>query len=137
VTSSGVPAGTFTLGSTAPDWLSLTDAGNGTATLSGTPPDGSGGDHTFTIAVDNDFGAPGVQSFTLTVVQSPSFTSADSATFKVGTAGSFAVTTSAGLPASTTLSLSGELPDGLQFTAGGGVLSGTAEAGSGGVYNLV
>src|SRR5690606_33198772 len=88
---------------------------------------------------DNGFGPVATQSFTITVVQSPSFTNGTSATFDVGTASSFAVTTSPGSPASTTLTMTGELPDGVEFTpdgSGGGVLSGTPAAGTGGNWDV-
>jgi ELWxxDGT repeat protein/autotransporter-associated beta strand protein len=53
----------------APGWLGFKDNGDGTATLSGTPPAGSAGNYGFTITADN--GGISNQTFTLTVVSAP------------------------------------------------------------------
>lgn len=68
------------------------------------------------------------------VVQPPTITSANNATFVVGTASSFPVAAS-GFPAPS-LSLTGSLPSGLSFDGSAGTISGTAAAGTGGIYNL-
>ncbi len=63
---------------TAPAWLGLTDDGDGTATLSGTPSNTDVGDHAVTLSVEDDDGAVGTQSFTITVANvndAPEFTS--------------------------------------------------------------
>jgi len=107
-----------------PGFLTLTDNGNGTATLSGTPPSNSGGNYPFTLKATNALGAP-TQGFTLTVNQAPAFTSANSTTFSVGVAGSFTVSTT-GFPTAS-LSYSGALPSGVTFVDNGngtGKLSG-------------
>jgi len=139
VTTAGFPDPTLTTSGTLPSWLTFTDRGNGTATLTGTPPVGAGGSYPFTVLADNGFSPSDSQAFTLNVDESPTITSADSATFTVGAASSFAVTTSAGFPVATTVTESGILPGGITFTAngsGGATLSGTPAAGTGGSYPI-
>ena len=67
VTTSGFPNPTLTTTGTLPAWLSFTDNGDGTATLAGTPPAGSGGQYSFTINADNGTAPSDSQAFTLTV----------------------------------------------------------------------
>jgi parallel beta-helix repeat protein len=50
-----------------PDWLTLTDNGDGTATLVGTPTDGEAGDYNVSIGVTDEGGGYTEQSFTITV----------------------------------------------------------------------
>ncbi|MGC9524240.1 MAG: ELWxxDGT repeat protein [Limnospira sp.] len=52
---------------TLPDWLTLTDNGDGTATLSGTPDNDQVGDHTVELQVEDEAGEIQTQSFTLAV----------------------------------------------------------------------
>jgi len=83
------------------------------------------------VALPMTFAAPASAS------QAPGITSADYTTFKVGIPGSFTVTT-CGDP-TPSLSESGPLPSGVSFTDNGNgtaSLSGTPEAGSGGVYKF-
>ncbi|QGN34369.1 putative Ig domain-containing protein [Microlunatus sp. Gsoil 973] len=134
--TTGVPKATLTAaGDQFPAWLTLSDNGDGTGTLSGTPPPGSAGSHQFTLKAVNGFSPAASQDFTLFVDDSPVITSADRATFTAGQAGSFAVTTTAGFPSSTALSASGPLPSGLTFHDNGNgtaTLAGTPDAGTGG-----
>ncbi|MFT5144584.1 MAG: hypothetical protein ACI84D_003220, partial [Thalassolituus oleivorans] len=63
---------------TVPSWLTLTDNGNGTATLAGTPTTAEIGDHAVSLLVTDAAGANATQSFTVTVANTndaPSFTS--------------------------------------------------------------
>ena len=139
VTTTGFPNPTLTTTGTLPAWLSFTDNGNGTATLAGTPPTGSGGTYSFTINADNGNSPSDSQAFTLTVNESPSITSADHATFQTGTAGSFTVTTQAGFPVATTVTKTGTLPSGVSFTDNGNgtaSLAGTPAAGTAGSYPI-
>ncbi|MDX6204723.1 MAG: large repetitive protein, partial [Frankiales bacterium] len=132
VTTSGFPNPTLTTAGTLPAWLSFTDNGDGTATLAGTPPAGSGGTYSFTINADNGNTPSDSQAFSLTVDESPVITSADHTTFLVGAAGNFLVTTTAGFPVATTVSETGALPSGVTFTpngSGGASLAGTPSAG--------
>jgi hypothetical protein len=50
-----------------PDWLTLTDNGDGTATLSGTPTQAELGDHTVALQVEDSDGEVDTQNFTLNV----------------------------------------------------------------------
>jgi VCBS repeat-containing protein len=50
-----------------PAWLTLTDHGNGTASLGGTPSNADVGDHAVTLQVRDTAGATDSQSFTITV----------------------------------------------------------------------
>ena len=140
ITTSGIPSATLSrTGAQFPAWLTLTDNGDGTGSLTGTPPAGSGGSYTFTLKAANGFSPSASQTFTLTVDESPTITSADHTTFAVGSAGSFAVTTTAGFPTTTTLSETGALPSGVSFTDNGdgtATLSGTPAAGTAGSYPI-
>ena len=140
ITTSGVPnAALVRTGAQFPSWLALTDNGDGTGTLTGTPPAGSGGSYTFTLKASNGFSPQASQSFTLFVDQSPVITSANHATFTVGAAGTFAVTTTAGYPTSTSLTKTGTLPSGVSFTDNGdgtATFGGTPAAGTGGSYPI-
>gem|GEM_PF-2486517 len=139
VCTTGVPTDAIVAGSGVPAWATFHDNGNGTATLSGTPPSGSGGTYPFTITASNGNGTAAMQDFTLTVDEPPTISSADHTTFTVGTPGSFAVTTSPeGYPAPPTIT-SGTLPAWLSLTDHGdgtATLAGTPPAGSGGVYDF-
>ncbi|GAB3127081.1 beta strand repeat-containing protein [Glaciibacter psychrotolerans] len=145
ITTSGTPRATLALTdgliggvtSPVPAWLSLADAGDGTGTLGGTPPVGSGGVYDLTLTASNGFGADAVQTFTLTVNEAPVVTSAAQAAFEAGVPGDFTVTTGAGFPANPTLTLAGALPTGVTFVDNGdgtATLAGTAAAKTGGSY---
>jgi hypothetical protein len=138
VTTSGVPDAVVT-STTLPPWATLTDNGDGTATLSGTPPTGSGGTYSFTITAGNGFSPQATQPFTLSVDESPTVTSADHTTFTVGTLGLFVVTTNAGFPVATGVTETGALPSGVTLVDNGdgsATLSGTPSAGTAGVYPI-
>ena len=120
-----------------PAGVSFTDAGDGTATLAGTPAAGTAGVYRLTITAANGASADATQEFTLTVGQPPAITSAAGATFRTGQAGSFTVTTS-GFPVAA-LSAQGALPAGVSFTDNGdgtATVAGTPAADAGGVYRL-
>ena len=139
VTTSGLPNAAVRATGTPPAWLTLTDHGDGTATLAGTPPVGAGGSYSIALSASNGVNPAATQAFTLDVDESPSFTSPNHATFTAGAAGTFAVTTAAGFPAATAVSESGPLPGGVTFTpnnSGGGSLAGTPAAGTGGTYPI-
>jgi hypothetical protein len=140
VTTTGEPSATLSATDAAlPVFMSFTDNGDGTGTLSGTPPAGSAGTYQLTLKADNGLNPSASQSFTLTVGDSPVITSADHTTFAVGSAGSFFVTTSAGFPTATTIGESGSLPSGVTFVDNGNgtaTLAGTPAAGTGGTYPL-
>jgi hypothetical protein len=115
--------------------VTLTDNGDGTATLAGIPT--AQGTYPLTITATNGVSPDASQSFTLTVEAAPVVTSAAGTTFITGTNGSFTVT-STGTPTAS-LSESGTLPNGVSFVDNGngtGTLSGTPAAGSGGSYPI-
>jgi large repetitive protein len=140
ITTTGVPSATLSrTGVAFPAWLTLTDNGDGTGSLTGTPPAGSGGSYQFTLKAANGFGTAASQIFTLFVDQSPVITSVDHATFTAGQANTFAVTTTAGFPTTTTLTKTGALPAGVSFTDNGdgtATIAGTPAAGTGGSYPI-
>jgi uncharacterized membrane protein YdcZ (DUF606 family) len=137
VTTTGVPTPTLALSGALPDGVTFTDNGDGTATLAGTPEDGSVGVYALTFTASNGVPPDATQPFTLTVNESPAITSSDNTTFFEGAVGTFTVTTT-GVP-TPTLALSGALPDGVTFTDNGdgtATLAGTPVSGAGGVYDL-
>jgi hypothetical protein len=130
VTTTGLPAPALSATSTPalPSGVSFTDNGDGTATLSGTLPQGSQGTYLLTIKAANSSGTAS-QSFLLTVNSGLAITSAASYTATAGSAFSFKVTTT-GTPVPT-LDRAGALPAGVTFTTNGdgtGTLSGTPTA---------
>jgi hypothetical protein len=127
VTTTGIPVPALSATSrpALPSGVSFTDNGDGTATLSGTPPQGSQGTYLLTIKAASSSGTAS-QSFLLTVNSGLAITSAAAGTATAGSAFSFKVTTT-GTPVPT-LDRSGALPTGVTFTAKGdgtGTLSGT------------
>jgi hypothetical protein len=140
ITTTGVPPATLSkTGAQFPAWLTLTDNGDGTGSLTGTPPAGAAGQYQFTLKAANGFSPSASQVFTLFVDDSPVITSANHATFTAGSAGSFAVTTTAGFPTTTAITESGPLPSGVTFTDNGdgtATLAGAPAVGSGGSYPL-
>lgn len=123
--TTGAPTPAITETGALPSGLTLTDNGNGTATISGTSATGSGGSYPITISAAN--GAVATQAFVLTNAEAPSITSAAATTFVVGTPKTYTVTTTGYPPA--TITESGALPAGLAFTAnadGTATISGTA-----------
>jgi hypothetical protein len=81
---------------TKPDWLTLTDNGDGTATLEGTPDAGDVGAHDVGLRVEDDEGAAATQTFVVTVSATndpPSFTSAPIESVDEDSAYTYSVTT--------------------------------------------
>jgi uncharacterized repeat protein (TIGR01451 family) len=79
---------------TLPAWLTLTDHGDGTATLSGTPGSADVGDHPVVLRVADSGGLSDTQSFTVTVANvndAPAFTSAPVTTATQGVTYTYAV----------------------------------------------
>lgn len=68
VETMGLPQGSFTFAGTLPEGISITDQGNGTALLSGTPVRGSAGTFKFSITAVNEVGVSPVQTFTLEIL---------------------------------------------------------------------
>jgi hypothetical protein len=114
VTAVGTPKPTITA-SGLPSWATFTPAAHGgSATVSGSPPAGSGGVYPITFGASNGVGFPVTQNATLSVLE---FTSAASATFPLNQSDSFTVTTSLSSP-SVAISLSGTLPPDVSFNVG-------------------
>jgi Putative Ig domain len=140
ITTTADPAARITLSGHLPGGVKFVDNGDGTATLSGRPGGGQGllGDYALTFTASNGIPPAATQNFTLTITRPPRITSVNNATFVVGTAKTFTITTRSTNPKST-LSFTGTLPGGVTFTPlanGTATLSGTAVAGSEGVYFL-
>jgi len=119
--------------SQVPSWLTLQDNGNGTATLSGTPPPGTNGTVTAQITTTATYALPQNSLYPISFSTAPVFTSPSMATFTVGGAAQFPVSADAG-----TISLNGTLPAGLSFSSPGNpaTISGTPAAGTGGQYTI-
>jgi hypothetical protein len=82
---------------TLPEWLQLEDAGDGTATLRGTPTDAHVGAHPVVLQVQDSAGASATQEFSITVGNAndaPSFTSTPPTTATVGISYTYAISTS-------------------------------------------
>ncbi|MGH9499080.1 MAG: choice-of-anchor D domain-containing protein [Terriglobales bacterium] len=134
VTTTGSPAASITETGALPSGLSLVSHGDGTATLSGTPAANTGGVYNITLFASNSAGNA-MQSFTLTVLQTPAITSPNNTAFQVGVQGSFTVTAT-GYPIPG-LTESGALPGGVGFIDNGngtGTLSGKPTAA--GTFNI-
>jgi hypothetical protein len=128
-TAYGYPAPTITTTSTLLTGVSLSDLGNGTATLSGTPGASAGGAYQITLTATNGVGGPVTQLFTLTVDQSPAITSASSDVVAAGVAMTPFTVTDTGYPMPT-LRAPGR-PSGIKFTDNRnqtGTISGTPKA---------
>ena len=140
VRTTGLPTSTITLTGTQPEWLTLIDNTDGTATLVGAPDLGGPASYTFTLTATNGVSPDAVQTFTLLVLSpSPAITSVNNAIFITGSVNTFTVRTKATSPI-TSLSYSGSLPSGVTFVAntnGTATLSGTPAGLSGGTYPLV
>jgi hypothetical protein len=111
IKTAGFPAPSFSVTGNLPPGVTLVDNHDGTATLTGTPPPGSGGTYSFTITATNGMGSDS-KSFVMTVRQSPVFTNFNTATFTAGSQGSFTITTT-GTPTAK-LTWKGKLPRGLK-----------------------
>ncbi|MEO7911224.1 MAG: Ig-like domain-containing protein [Roseiflexaceae bacterium] len=138
VTTVGFPTPAITQTGALPTGVMFVDNGDGTGTLSGAPAVGSIGTYPLSFSAGNQAGTSPAQSLTLTIQQGPAIASAAAASFTVGASGIFTVTTT-GFPTST-LALTGTLPDALTFVDNGdgtGTLSGTPAVGTGGSYPLV
>ncbi|MGD0245247.1 MAG: putative Ig domain-containing protein [Streptosporangiaceae bacterium] len=142
VTTTGNPTAAITESGALPSGVTLTDGGNGTATLAGTPAAGSKGSYPITITAANGVGSNATQSFTITVNPAPAapvITSGGAATFAAGSAGTFSVTTT-GIPAAALSATSSPaLPSGVTFKDNGNgtaTLAGTPPAGSQGTYTV-
>jgi hypothetical protein len=138
ILTTGWPLPTLThTGGTLPSGFSLTDNGDGTAHLSGTPGAGSGGRYPLMITASNGSPPDFTQTLTVTVNQAPAFTSADHAVVRVGETIQFVFSTTGHPPPYVTL-VEGSLPAGVVFIPGESTASlwGTPAENTGGLYGL-
>ncbi len=122
-----------------PAGIGFSDDSDGTATLAGTPAEGSGGVYSITVTAANGIKPDSTQQFTLTVNQPPTITSPDHVNFNAGGSSLFTILTAGAIPATVALTETGTLPAGVSFTDnsdGTAILSGTPAAGTGGSYTL-
>jgi large repetitive protein len=141
VTATGTPTPAIGVSaqSTLPAGVTLTDNGNGTATLAGTSAVAPGV-YAFTIQATNSINPNATQAFILTVAApgAPQITSPSAATITAGTAMTGFTVTTNGFPAPS-LSKKGALPAGVTFVDnlnGTATISGNPRANQGGTYVL-
>jgi len=135
--ATGFPTPALSKSGTLPNGVMFHDNGNGTATISGTPAVGVGGDYNLALTASNGVAPDAMQSFDFTVNAAPSFTSASSTAFAIGSASTFTVMAS-GFPA-VSYNESGTLPSGVTFTDNGNgtaTFAGTPAKGTKGTYTL-
>jgi hypothetical protein len=136
VTSHDFPAATsLNAVGTLPTGVTFVDNGDGTATLSGTPTDP--GNYPLTFTASNRVPVQVTQAFTLTVAISPTLPANLDSSFVAGVTSSVALVSTPGVPAITTMSVSGALPDGITLTDNGdgtATLGGSATPDSVGSY---
>ena len=127
VTSTGNPTAAIGESGSLPSGITFIDNGDGTATISGTPSVGSGGNYNITLTAFNGINPNSNQNFTLSVQEGPSITSTNVITFGLNQSGTFTITTTGNpIPG---VSVVGLLPNGITFADNGdgtGTLSGTA-----------
>ncbi len=132
------PGDVLTITGTLPGWLILTDHGNGTATLSGTPGNSDVGSHNVDLTVTDAAGLNDTQTFTIRVTNvndPPTFTSSARSTATEDTAYSYSISVS-DVDAGDSLSLTGIHPGWLSLTDHGNATAtlagtpGNAEVGS-------
>jgi hypothetical protein len=130
VTTSGYPTPAITGPVTLPSGVTFIDNGNGTATLSGTPANGTQDSYPFIITASNGVGTNATQSFTLDISDPVSVSNPGAQTSTVGTAVSLQVNGSDAESLSLTYSATG-LPPGLSISSASGLISGTPTGPSG------
>jgi hypothetical protein len=126
------PGPAISISGTVPSGLTFHDNGNGTATLSGTPVQGTGSLYTLSILAHNGVNGDATQSFSLRINEAPSLQTT-SATFAVNVKASFVIQT-LGFPRPTPLTETGALPPGLTYHDNGdgsAIISGTPTGSAG------
>jgi hypothetical protein len=144
VTAMGSPSPTLSISGALPSGLSFTSNGNGTATISGTPAQGTAGTYTLTLTASNGVGTPASQTLTITVTASTVpegtivFSSSASAQLEVHVYAKFTIQAK-GYPRPQ-LTATGTLPKGMRLVPayGGSVLwlAGIPWASAVGTYSL-
>ena len=118
-------------------WITFKDNGDGTATLSGTPPSDVAASYPVTITATNTFGTA-TQVLTINVVPTPGFASPDQVTFELDRSSSFNVQT-AGFAIPPVITASGFVPTGMSFVDnhnGTATLAGEPTVGGEGVAHI-
>jgi predicted outer membrane repeat protein len=137
VATTGTPLAALSESGSLPAGITFTNNGDGTATISGTPPAGPGILDTLILKADNGIAPPATQTFTLTVNGPPTVTSTNG--FSVAADGNFdnlTITTAGPTP---TITETGNLPSDLTFTDNGdgtASISGYPTASDLGAYDL-
>jgi YVTN family beta-propeller protein len=140
VTTTGIPAPAITETGALPAGITLTDNGNGTASLSGIAAAGTTGSYPITLTAANGVGSPATQAFTLTVTTAaskPAITSTPAADATFGAPVNFTVTTN-GYPVPS-ISETGTMPPGVHFAGNGdgtATISGTPAGTALGPYTV-
>ena len=126
-TTSGWPVPAISTATTLPTGVTLTDNGNGTASLAGTPGPGTGGVYAVTISAITSAGERTNQSFELTVYQAAAITSAASDSITRGVPMAPFSVSATGYPAP--VLTAAHLPTGLELS--GDAIAGTTEVTAG------
>lgn len=129
--SGGHPVATISTDSELPSGVGLTDNGDGTGTLAGTPAPATGGEYDVTVEGSNGVGPDATWPFGLTVNEAPSVDVAAATTARVGTTTGIDLAV-AGFP-HPEVSAEG-LPAGLAVD--GDTVTGTPAPGTGGVHEV-
>jgi hypothetical protein len=135
-TTTGYPAATLSA-TGLPAGLSIVSTGSGTAKISGTPGNGTGGEYDVTVTVTNGVGDDASTTVHLVVKEAPELTGPATARFVSGTASTVGFS-SDGYPQAN-LTRTGALPSGVSFVDNGNgtaTLAGTAASGSEGSYDI-
>jgi hypothetical protein len=128
--SDGYPQATITVSGSVPAWLTFTDNGNGSATLSGTAPANALGSYPITITAGNGQSPDAALHVTVVVVPPVAISTSSLPHAAYRTAYSAQVVASGGQPAYSFQVVSGALPSGLTMSAQG-VITGSATANPG------
>ena len=137
VKTTGYPSATVTESGSLPSGVQFKAKAGGSATISGTPGQGTAGPYPLTLTAANGIGSPSTQDFVLTVNQGLLFTSPSSTAVPVGTSFDFAVSAS-GSP-EPKITETGSLPTGVSFESGppgSASLSGSPAAHTEGIYAI-
>jgi hypothetical protein len=133
---SGFPAPSFTA-TGLPAGLGIVSTGTGTAKISGTAANGTGGEYDAVLTAANGVGTAATKNVHLTVDEAPELVGPSDARFVVGQSGTIAFS-SDGYPQAT-VSTTGALPSGLAIVDNGNgsaTISGTPAAGTEGSYAI-
>jgi hypothetical protein len=133
LTATGYPVPVLTRYGTLPEGVYLTNHGDGTGAITGTPFRGSGGRYPILVFAASTSGTA-VRYFILTIDQAPAITSASSTMVATGYIFSFQVTAT-GYPAPE-ITESGPLPEGVTFQSATATLDGIPGQGTIGSYPI-